>query len=66
MICSICEGEIEVKATPEGEIYWDRGNNAEPVNSGRCCDTCNYQVVVPARFKVLLKDTLQEDNGHTG
>jgi len=26
------------------------GNNAEPVNSGRCCDECNYVVVCPARI----------------
>lgn len=26
------------------------GNNAEPINSERCCDDCNMTVVVPARF----------------
>ena len=26
------------------------GNNAEPVNSGRCCDSCNLKVVIPVRI----------------
>jgi hypothetical protein len=37
--CSIC-----------GEEYWGYGNNAEPINSGRCCDECNAEVVI-SRFK---------------
>ena len=41
MICSICDDVIE------GEF----GNNAEPINSGRCCDTCNLMYVVPTRIK---------------
>jgi hypothetical protein len=32
---------------------WKEGNNAEPVNSGRCCDDCNMSVVIPARLKRL-------------
>jgi len=32
--CSICE-----------EQYKGYGNNAEPINSGRCCDTCNHKVI---------------------
>ncbi len=28
--------------------HW--GNNAEPVNSGRCCDDCNARVVLPTRI----------------
>lgn len=30
--------------------YEHFGNNAEPVNSGRCCDECNISVVIPARI----------------
>ncbi len=30
--------------------YTHWGNNAEPVNSGRCCDSCNNRVVIPCRF----------------
>jgi hypothetical protein len=39
-ICSICECEYD---------RW--GNNAEPVNDGRCCDFCNWAVVIPARAR---------------
>lgn len=37
-ICSIC-----------GANYQGLGNNAWPVNTGRCCDKCN-QIVVHARI----------------
>ncbi len=30
--------------------YTSWGHNAEPVNSGRCCDSCNNRVVIPARI----------------
>lgn len=33
-ICSICKGKY---------IGW--GNNAYPINNGRCCDSCNNQVL---------------------
>lgn len=46
MICSICGGTIEV-------LYggWDKGNNAQPVNEGRCCNVCNDLVVLPRRIR---------------
>ena len=50
MQCVICKGEIEVKKTPEGKVYWDTGNNAEPIADGRCCDVCNDSVVLSARL----------------
>ena len=35
-----------------GEKYDHWGNNAEPViEDGRCCDSCNWTVVIPARFR---------------
>lgn len=37
--CSIC-----------GNIYTHWGNNAQPINNGRCCDNCNYMKVLPARI----------------
>ena len=40
MRCSICNKEIT------------NGNSAYPVNLGKCCDTCNLIVVVPARIKL--------------
>ncbi len=39
-ICSIC-----------GKHYEGYGNNAQPVNNGRCCDKCNGTIVVPRRFQ---------------
>lgn len=48
MKCCICDGEIEKR-----EDGWNMGNNAEPVSEGRCCDVCNYTVVIPARMEWL-------------
>tara|TARA_R110001606_G_C15133478_1_gene623668 strand:+ start:113 stop:295 length:183 start_codon:yes stop_codon:yes gene_type:complete len=48
--CSICNGYIKPLKDEEGEVAWYWGNNAEPVNSGRCCDDCNWKVVIPARL----------------
>lgn len=41
-ICSICQ-----------DRYEGYGNNAEPVNDGRCCDRCNWTVVIPARLNMI-------------
>ena len=38
--CSIC-----------GEEYRGFGNNADPINNGRCCDICDDIKVIPARLK---------------
>ena len=46
MKCSICDKEI-----PAGGGSWTQGNNAEPVNNGRCCNECNMAVVIPARLQ---------------
>ena len=53
MKCSICKKEIEKQYTSEGKMFWDQGNNAEPINNGRCCDVCNSTVVIPARLKLI-------------
>jgi hypothetical protein len=56
MECSICKGEIEKQVNPDtGEVFWDQGNNAEPINDGRCCNTCNMTVVLPARIRRIIK-----------
>ena len=63
--CCICGFTVEVKKTEDGKVYWNlyrqgvlesvywnQGNNPEPVRSeGRCCDTCNELVVIPARLQ---------------
>ena len=48
MNCSICKQVIEVE--PNG---WDLGNNAEPINDGRCCNHCNSMFVIPKRIKEM-------------
>ena len=35
MMCSICNEDFE-----------GFGNNAEPINDGRCCDDCNNLVIM--------------------
>lgn len=51
MKCSICGKEIEKKYTATGEVYYDRGYYAEPINNGRCCNVCNNTKVIPERIK---------------
>jgi len=45
----------------EGEevMYWSEGHNAEPLEEGRCCDSCNDYVV---RFRIfcLTSQTLDK------
>ena len=45
MKCCLCNKEIVANA-----IGWDRGNNAEPIKSGRCCDKCNLTKVIVKRI----------------
>jgi hypothetical protein len=51
MKCSICDKEIPAVGS------WTSGNNAQPVNDGRCCNECNMSVVVPARLEELCSRT---------
>ena len=41
--CSICNSE-----------YDGFGNNARPINNGRCCDACNKKVI-ETRIKLFIK-----------
>jgi len=55
MKCSICGKEIKVRGT------WTRGNDARPVNNGRCCDKCNSEIVAPRRrekWGIKINDVL--------
>ena len=56
--CSICKAKIEEQLTKNAnKVYWTRGHNAEPVNSGRCCSKCNAEVVIPKRrFDIWHKE----------
>jgi hypothetical protein len=49
LICSICKFDVE-PLVKEGRVIWDQGNNAWPVNDGRCCNICNDSIVTPARI----------------
>ena len=45
--CCICNNEIPDE--------W--GHNPAPVkDAGRCCDTCNYTVVIPERIKLSINN----------
>jgi len=64
MICSICDEEIkgQVVTHPDGSksVPWEGGNNAYPINEGRCCDKCNMEVVIPARlFNMMQSKTVK-------
>ncbi len=45
--CSICRKAVTEEVYDETCLW---GNNAEPVNDGRCCTSCNYRVVIPCRI----------------
>ena len=55
MDCSICDGAIEVTG-----YGWPDGNSAEPVNDGRCCNYCNWSVVIPARLDGFSRSYVKE------
>jgi hypothetical protein len=51
LTCSIC-GE---KITPHPISGWAGGNNADPINDGRCCDDCDAMVVIPERIARIYR-----------
>ena len=52
MKCVICGKEI---SNPYG--FTLVGNNPYPVSDhGRCCDDCNMQRVIPARYAIIAED----------
>jgi hypothetical protein len=55
-VCSIC-----------GDNYDGFGNNAYPVNDGRCCNVCNATQVVPIRIAEYygrrLAEKMKQENG---
>ena len=59
--CCICGGPIERKYTPDGRMYWDLGENAEPVKVGRCCGDCNMMEVIPARLAGFVNHNSQKE-----
>ena len=55
MKCSICKEEIGVELF-EGGGSWAGGRNAQPINNGTCCQTCDEKYVYPARIKQHLDE----------
>ena len=54
-ICSIC-----------GKKYEEKGNIAQPINYGTCCDKCNSEIVIPRRVQdILNKKKGEKNNGNT-
>jgi hypothetical protein len=52
-VCSICTGAIV-----------GFGNDAQPINDGRCCDRCHAERVIPERARrILERDDKREGNG---
>ena len=43
-ICSIC-----------GKRFYEFGNNARPLNTGRCCNNCDDNIIRPLRFYLIEK-----------
>ena len=58
MKCSICGKEIEEKNG------WTRGNNAWPINDGRCCDVCDRDIVTPRRITDMIKRDKERRQQH--
>ena len=44
--CAICGQAIGVD-----EYGWAGGHNPQPVTEGKCCESCNEEVVLPRRLR---------------
>ena len=38
------------------QIMFENSHNAGPVKEGRCCEKCNFKIVIPQRIKLIAKD----------
>ena len=64
IVCCLCNEEIKPEISG-----WQYGHNPAPLGEtedDRCCDSCNYQEVIPARLQGILeiqkKNTQDIDN----
>jgi hypothetical protein len=53
-LCSICFGPLAIGR--ELANGWLQGNNAQPINNGRCCERCNATIVLPARIQGIRNE----------
>lgn len=44
----------KIKCVICGKTKEEYGNNAIPVAYGRCCDSCNRNLVLPARLRLCI------------
>ena len=51
-IMQLTIAELEKQCSVCNKVYIGFGNNAQPLNEGRCCDSCNTDVIM-ARFKQI-------------
>lgn len=49
--CSICKRRIDIELISG----WTQGNNAQPINAGRCCNDCNAMFVIPERLARMIR-----------
>lgn len=52
--CVLCAQSISKNAN--NDIWW-KGNNAQPLFEGRCCDLCNPRVLAERIKKIIRTDT---------
>ena len=65
--CSICLKPIEPHPKDTRQAKWKEanyrgwvyGNNPDPVTTGRCCDTCDCLIVLPARMGMMGATAIQ-------
>jgi hypothetical protein len=58
-ICSICQREFCADICFNSWTI-KHGNNAAPINAGKCCDVCNGTHVLPARVRLMKREQEQK------
>ena len=43
-----------------GMAFAEFGHDAEPIRKGRCCNKCNFTVVIPARLRRAREQLVHE------
>lgn len=60
--CSEDSGKTHYSCVICRQKFFGYGNNPYPVkNDGIACDSCNAQVVIPARFNAILSREVNTD-----
>ena len=64
MECILCGGEIEKKYDIKGRMYWDQGENAQPLADGQCCLECNMHVIAARILEFSTTTRLKKIEKH--